>query len=135
MKALLVKSIVTVFLFASCGKEELKVTNPEQAILGKWEIIENSFGPITYPGSYREFRSDSILLNYVNENDFAYSKYWMDDSVLFIKSTYYINEGPGYEDTLVITEPNKYKFLSYNKLMLDLQQPALVTKFIYKRIK
>lgn len=47
-----------------CSKEETepKVTDPQKAILGRWEIIQNSFGPISYPGSYTEYERDSILL-------------------------------------------------------------------------
>ncbi len=135
MKKLLV--YILLFNLCSCHDDHPPglVTDPKQAILGRWEVIENSFGPISYPGSYTEYRQDSILFDYVNTNDFTYSKYWMNDSILFTKSTYYIYEGPGYEDTLIVVLPYKYEFLSYNKLRLDLQYPAMVTTFIFKRIK
>jgi hypothetical protein len=52
----LVAFIVT-NIISSCDREEPlpPVTNPQQTILGKWEVIENTFGPISYPGSYQEF--------------------------------------------------------------------------------
>lgn len=110
-----------------------KVTDPKKAILGKWEIIEDSFGPIRYPGYYREYRQDSVLFDYVSEDDTSYSKYWFVDSILY-KSHVYINHSSG-DTILVDIQAYRYRFLNYNKLRLDLQAPALNTKLILSRIK
>src|SRR5690606_17218027 len=125
---------VVLFIYG-CSKEELKVTDPRQAILGKWKLIENDFGPISYPNSYDEYLPDSILTGRNTNGDIYVSKYWMNDSILFVMDTYYIDEGPGFEDTITVILPYRYEFLSYNRLQLDFQNPAIVTKIIYKRIK
>ncbi len=120
-------------LFFICCNEDEPPIDPQQTILGKWKIIENSFGPVSYPGSYTEYRPDSIVFDYVSEADTSYSKYWFSDSLLFV-SHIYIDQITN--DTIIVdTQSYKFQFLSYNKLRLDLQQPAIVTKFIYERLK
>lgn len=131
---LLALSMLCITFFGCDSNENLPfVTNPQKAILGRWEVIENTFGPISYPGSYREFRPDSVLFDYVNEVDFSYSKYWFADSLLY-KRHVYIDQVSG-DTILVDTQLYKYEFLTYNKLKLDWQVFAQDPVHIYKRIK
>jgi hypothetical protein len=49
-----------VVLGPGCEEEPIDI-DPGKAILGKWEVIENTFGTVSYPGAYEEYRADSIL--------------------------------------------------------------------------
>lgn len=125
--------LLVVLTEAGCEKDNFD-PDPGKAILGKWEVIENSYGPISYPGAYEEYRPDSVLFNYNSENDTNYSKYWFEDSLLYKSHEYIIIEG--YDTTKhIAVEPYKFDFITYNKLQLEFQNPAIVTMFIYKRIK
>lgn len=129
--------LILVATLATCNKDEPlpKVTDPQKAILGKWEITADTHGPIRYPGSYVEYRADSILFDYVSEDDFSYSRYWLvePDSLLY-KSHIYIDAVSG-DTILVDVQAYKYEFITYNKLKLDWQQLAVNPTHIYKRIK
>lgn len=137
---------ILLLIFCGCEQEESLpiVGDPKQAILGKWEVIENTYGPIRYPGSYREFRLDSVLFDYNDENDFSYSEYWFADSlwvdgslwyagsVLYIKHTY-IDQV--YGDTILVDiQPYQYDFLNYNKLQLTHLYPFMNPVVVYKRL-
>jgi len=125
--------LLTMLTGTGCEKETI-APDPVKAILGKWEVIGDSFGPASYPGAYEKYRTDSVLFNYNSENDTNYSKYWFVDSLLYKSHDYIIIEG--YDTTMqVAIEPYKYEFLTYNKLKLVFQYPAIVTTVIYKRIK
>ena len=114
----------------SCINEDINI-DPTKAIIGKWEIVENTYGPVSYPGSYQQYLPDSVLLNYNSEDDITYSKYWFKDSLLF-KQYVYIEQDS--QDTILVDiQPYKFEFLEKNKLKLELQQPAMVTLFIYNR--
>lgn len=137
----LVAFIVT-NIISSCDREEPlpPVTDPQQTILGKWEITHlgngNQLFPIKNPIAYEEYQTDSVLLTYNYEEDYAfYGKYWIVDTLLFKESTYYINEAPGYEDTLIVTEQYRFYFINYNMLRLDLlNMIAINNTFVYKRL-
>ncbi len=120
-------------LGTGCEEENIN-PDPDRAILGKWEVIENSLGPVSYPGAYEEYGTDSVLFNYNSENDTNYSKYWFVDSLLYKSHEYIIIEG---YDTTIYADIQSYKFefLTYNKLQLEFQNPAIVNWVIYKRIK
>lgn len=115
-----------------CEKENID-PDPAKAILGKWEVIEDTFGPVSYPGAYKEYLPDSVLINYNSEGDTTYSKYWLVDSLLY-KSHVYIDQITG-DTILVDVQQYKYEFLTYNKLKLVWQVYAINPVHIYKRIK
>ena len=82
------KLLVFIVLISLCNcdtKNELpSVTDPQQAILGKWEIIEKGNWPSleSYPPSgYSEYLSDSVVRFFdYNQNQFtSQTNYWIDD--------------------------------------------------------
>ncbi|MDX9847363.1 MAG: hypothetical protein RBT74_10315 [Tenuifilaceae bacterium] len=129
-------------IISSCDREEPlpPVTDPQQAILGKWEITHlgngNQLFPIKNPIAYEEYQTDSVLLTYNYEEEYIfYGKYWIVDTLLFKESTYYINEAPGYADTLIVTEQYRFYFINYNMLRLDLLNLiAINNTSVYKRL-
>lgn len=121
MRKIYLKSILlsAVMICMSCSTDDDAPIDPKSDILGKWEYIANSFGPVSASGTYKQFMQDSILYNYNSENDFSYSKYWLNTS----------------NDTLFMGNLSfKIEFLNRNKLQLDILQPAVITRSIYKRI-
>ena len=121
MKKLHLKSILllVVLICMGCSADDDALIDPKSDILGKWEYIADSFGPVSASGTYKQFMQDSILYIYNSENDFSYSKYWLNTS----------------NDTLFIDNRSfKFEFLNRNKLQLDILQPAVITRSIYKRI-
>ena len=114
-------------LILGCGKEDLSI-DPKKDILGKWEVVE----PVSYPGSYEEYLRDSVLYIYNSENDFFYSTYWFNDSLLYKKDIYI--DGITNDTILIDIRKYKYDFIDYNTLRLDIQRPALIPRHIYKRI-
>ncbi|MDX9847366.1 MAG: hypothetical protein RBT74_10330 [Tenuifilaceae bacterium] len=120
-------------IISSCDREEPlpPVTNPQQAILGKWEIIENTFGPVDNPPGYDEYLPDSIRISYsYTDMVFYHEKYWLSDSLLF-RSIVFTSEG----DTIDFQWPYRFKFINYNKLKLEFLYPSLNPISIYKRLK
>lgn len=118
-----------------CNKKEtpLPAIDPQQVILGKWELIKNTFGSVSGRGSYQEFRKDSVLLNYVSKDDFSFSKYWIADSLLYIEHTY-IDHSSG--DTLFVdTQPYQFKFLNHDKLWTYSIYLSMNPSSTFKRIK
>lgn len=136
MKLLIFKlfsvALFLLFIGAGCEKENIE-PDPAKAILGKWEVIEDSFGPVSYPGGYKEFKPDSVLINYNSSGDTTYSKYWFVDSLLY-KSHVYIDQITG-DTILVDVQTYKYEFLTSNKLKLVWNVYAINPVHIYKRIK
>ena len=136
METMNMKSVLVFLLILclnSCRTDDNlpDVTDPKEAILGKWELIADASGPVSYEGSYREFRTDSIVFHYVDENDFAYGNYWFDDSVLYIKDIY-IDDQSG--DTIFVDiQPYEYGFPNHNRLELTHVYPFLNPTTIYKR--
>lgn len=122
------------FVFGCCENNiEPKVTNPKQAILGKWEEIENNLGYVDNPPGYDEYLPDSVRKSYsYADKIFYYEKYWLEDSLL-IRSFKYID--PFDNDTIVFKWRFRYEFLSYNKLKLVSQNPSIIYSQTYKRIK
>lgn len=125
--------LLVILTGAGCEVENID-PDPDRAILGKWEVIENSLGSVSYPGAYNEYRPDSVLINYNSGGDTTYSKYWFVDSLLYKSHEYIIIEGYDTSKHIAV-EPYKFDFITYNKLQLEFQNPAIVTMFIYKRIK
>jgi hypothetical protein len=132
-KITLLLTLILILTFHGCNRENLSL-NPYKAIIGKWEIIETTFGPVTNPSEYEEYFPDSILLIYnYDEERFYESKYWLNDSLLYIQHTY---TDPVTNDTILVsTLPYRYKFLTTNKLQLEFQHPSMNPLSIYKRIK
>lgn len=120
-------------IISGCGgKEDPVVTDPEVAILGKWEVIENSLGPVATASQYEEYKADSVLDIYrYAGGELVHYKYWFSDSMLY-KGGVFVDS---YNDTIVIKEPYTFKFLSPDKLRMDFQYPALVNWYIYQRKK
>ncbi|MBX2965934.1 MAG: hypothetical protein KF845_07295 [Cyclobacteriaceae bacterium] len=125
----LLLTLSLVFTGFRCGEDHIE---PTKSILGRWELVENSFGVVTNPSQYEEYLPDSVLLIYrYNEKTFYQYKYWFNDSLIF-KGGIFVDS---FGDTAVVAEPYKYKFISFNKLRMDFQYPAINTSYIYKRIK
>jgi hypothetical protein len=115
----------------SCGKEDVKI-DPHKAILGKWEIIEDTFGPVE-PYGYVEYLPDSVRIFYsYTDKSFTYEKYWLNDSILFI-SFVFIDQYDN--DTTVFTWLYQFKFINYNRLQLQSRDPSSNPGSIYQRIK
>lgn len=116
----------------SCEEDGIKM-NPNRAIIGRWEIVEDYFGPVTKPGWYDEYFPDSVCLSY-NYKDQAFypEKYWFTDSLL-TRSFVFID--PDFNDTVEIQFQYQYKFLSYNKLWLKSVDLGLNPVGIYRRIE
>lgn len=122
------------FIFSCCKDNvEPKVTDPKQALLGQWEEIEDSFGPVTKPSGYDEYLPDSVRKSYSYvDKIFYYEKYWIQDS-LFFRSFKYVDPYDG--TTTVFKWSYQFKFITRNKLQLEFQAAALNRLSIYKRIK
>jgi hypothetical protein len=135
-KKLLSYIIIGLTLYA-CSKNDLPVGDTQKAILGKWQLthLGNGSEAPPYQGNpgYQEYLPDSVMriLN-PEEEEFIYQKYWFDDSLLVERATYIDAID---KDTIVILMPYKYEFLNRNKLRLDLQNPAIFTTSIFKRMK
>lgn len=133
----ILSKLLILFLFIltaiSCKKEGIEIY-PQKAILGKWEITRNSFGPVQAPVEYEEFLPDSVLLIYNYESKTVFKgKYWFADSILY-KQHVYVDQVTN--DTLLIDLlPYKYHFPDNNTLELDFQYLAMNTRAFYKRIK
>jgi hypothetical protein len=126
--------LCSILLLCSCNKDEAEpqVTDPEQVILGRWELIEDSFGPVDANG-YDEYQTDSIKISYNYDDGVYYNeKYWFEDSLL-IRSFTYID--PYNNDTVVFKWPYRFEFISSNTMKLDFQFPSINTLYIYTRIK
>lgn len=81
--------ILSIVLFSqSCKKEPIE-TDPQKLILGKWELVESGNWPdmdqLPIVGFY-EYLPDSLLRYFqYEENEYTWeTKYWMNDSSLFI---------------------------------------------------
>jgi hypothetical protein len=134
MKSAIKPYIITLLLFTcGCSYNDIKVTDPKKAILGRWEEIENSLGAVTNPSGYDEYLPDSLRKTYSYADKIFYiEKYWLQDSLLF-RSFKYVD--PYDNSTTVFKWPYRYEFLGYDKLRLDFQNPALINWHVYKRIK
>lgn len=133
-------TVVLCMVLYSCDREENlpQVTNPQQAILGKWEITHlgngNQLSPVD-PISYEEYLPDSVMLTYVYEEENFYDyQYWFNDSLL-AKSRTWITYDGAYYDTITITEEYRFEFIDHNILRLDIHNmTAIFYTSIYKRI-
>lgn len=135
MRTIIIFLVVgTLFVFCCCKDNiEPKVTDPKQALLGKWEEIENSLGPVNNPSGYDEYLPDSVRKSYSYvDKIFYFEKYWLQDSLL-IRSFKYVD--PNDNNVTVFKWPYRYEFLSHDKLKLRFQNPAVINWYIYKRIK
>tara|TARA_R110002096_G_scaffold434606_1_gene656860 strand:+ start:1057 stop:1476 length:420 start_codon:yes stop_codon:yes gene_type:complete len=124
-----------VLLFTACEKDDLPI-DPNNAILGKWEIthLGNGADAPAYEDlfSYQEYLPDSISRYYnYREQRFYNEKYWIEDSLLY-RSYLFIDAID--KDTTVFVDKYKFQFLNKNRLRLDYQNPAIFTTSIYKRI-
>jgi len=124
--------IIGLFLisFICCEKESQ--TNPNKAILGKWEMVERGNWPnmdsITNPGGYQEFLSDSTLIYYLNTGEIFQEKYWFDKSYLCFGT-------PFDSGRQLFIVQYKYQFSNNNnKLRVDIQAPTTIRTSTYKRI-
>ncbi len=89
MKALVL--IFSVILFSQSCKKEPFETDPQKLILGKWELVAggnwpDDIEPLLPILGYYEYLPDSVLRYFrYEENEYVWvSKYWMNDSSLFI---------------------------------------------------
>jgi len=122
------------FIFGCCKNSvEPKVTDPKQALLGRWEEIENNLGPVNNPSGYDEYLPDSVRKSYsYADKIFYYEKYWLEDSLL-IRSFKYVDPYDNY--VKVFKWRYRYEYLSYNKIKLVSQNPSIIYSQTYKRIK
>ena len=116
----------------SCKKEKIE-TDPQKAILGKWEIVEMgnwpNMDPIEDPLGYEEYLPDSVLRQFdYKTNTSIYKKYWIEDSTLLISTLR--------EDGLELVFEYKYDFFDKNnRLRLDAYSLMIFNTSIYKRLK
>lgn len=117
-------------VFSCTGDEEPYIFDFEQSILGKWELVENTFGAVDRAPGYFQYKKDSVRLFFNYEQAQVYQeKYWLSDSLLYVSFSY-MDEF----DTIVFEIPYKYTFINYNTLKLEMQIPALNPLAIYKRM-
>ena len=132
MKKLIFTVIFIVLI--SCNKEDpyAPPSDPKQAILGKWELIERGFQNHTEPyqdNRYIEYLPDSILgWYYYDAKEYTVSniKYWID-TLLHEKQ---IRED-GHE---IITEYT-YQFYKDKMWLQYINKLAIFDTFIYQRKK
>lgn len=123
MKALVL--IFSVILFSqSCKKEPIE-NDPQKLILGKWELVAggnwpDDIEPLLPILGYYEYLPDSVLRYFrYEENEYVWvSKYWMNDSSLFILMGSLPN---GYETW----QRNIYEFSNNNNTLRLTIQDAL----------
>jgi hypothetical protein len=126
-------TIVWLITMSGCGNENAYI-DAQQAILGRWEIIETTYGPITDPAEYEEYHPDSTHIVYNYEEEVFYrSKYWLNDSLLYLQHVY-VDQASG-DTILVSTLPYRYTFLTHDKLQLELLYPSMNPLSVYKRIE
>jgi hypothetical protein len=125
---ILLLGIIGIIIF-SCKKEDKEI-DPAKAILGKWVLIEMGnwpiMDPITEPNGYKEYLTDSILLEYeYKTGNIFVKKYWVD-------SLLHVSVSNGGSPQLLF----EYKYEFYdNKLRLDVTNfYMLYSSSIYKRI-
>lgn len=134
--------ILVLFTILGCQKADPlpEVTDPKEAILGKWKIAHLGNGsqlyPIENPNSYEEYPPDSVLLVKLYEDrSTVQADYWIDNSSLFKRNTYLIYESPDYIDTLIVVEQYHFEFINYNTLRLDLENMTAINyTSVYRRI-
>lgn len=136
MKKIIFKTFlsITILLCVNCSSsDDSRPINPEEDIIGKWRVIEDTYGPVNNTsGAYEEFLQDNVLLIYNSKNDFSYDKYLIKDSILY-KGHIYIDNITN--DTIFVDAlPFKFIFLDYNTLKTTMLYPALNPIQVYKRI-
>lgn len=123
-----------VLMGVGCGKEDPPTppTNPKQAILGKWELIEVGNWPNMHSYAswgYKEYLKDSIIAIYEYETREYYTsnmKYWIDS--LFYEV--YLRE-----DGNKVIQRYSYEFYD-DKMRVDmLDVLPIFETFIYQRKK
>lgn len=120
---------------SSCDNDEAlpPVTDPKQAILGRWDLVETMYGPLPEPSHYEEYLPDSVLMIYSYNHDVLEQfKYWMEDSLLYKSGTYWDDDGEG---TFTYVESFVYEFANYNELGLETTIFAMNRYSGYRRVK
>lgn len=131
MKKLILATILV--LFTSCNKEDYHPpSDPKEAILGKWELIEKGYEGHTKPTSenrYIEYLPDSVFGWYdydTEEYIVSNVKYWIDTL---------LHEQVIREDGRPITIEYTYHFYE-DKMRLEFVDVfAIFDTFIYQRKK
>jgi hypothetical protein len=130
----------TVFLFLSCEKEYYTSDDPQEAILGKWELIEsaNDNGKLKLAKSKYEFFSDGTFKEFIETAPDPYNEqtgaYRIDSLYLYTHVTKELFENDDYPNI------ETYKFYK-DKLRLEYFSGNLAhsmgtpTIFVYQRIK
>ncbi|TLF44463.1 hypothetical protein [Maribacter aurantiacus] len=127
--------ILVILLLIGCNKEDLPIGDPQEAILGRWQIthLGNGSNPPEYDGngSFIEYLPDSIMRIGNPGEEIIVQRYWFQNSLLMHESSYIdvIDR-----DTLTFIDSFKYEFQNRNRLRLDWQVNAIFTTSIYKRI-
>ena len=129
---ILVGLILILMWIAACEKIKNQ-TDPNKIILGKWETIEMGNWPdmeAVEPIGYREFLSDSTLIEYnYKSQEYKHKKYWIDS---LLNECIYDQDEHRYFNTGRF----KYEFFhKNNKMRLDLKGMPIIKTFIFKRIK
>ncbi len=129
--------LITTLIIYSCSKDDSPIDKPQEVILGRWELTNLGAGldapPYLGNSGYQEYLPDSVM-RILNDDDegFIYQKYWIKDSLLFERAIY-IDDIE--KDTIVFTVPYKFQFQNRNKLVLIVQNSAILPVSIYKRVK
>ncbi|MDI9877381.1 hypothetical protein [Flectobacillus rivi] len=114
-------------LSPACKEEEI---SPKEIILGKWEEIYLGNGeerPLLVPSGYRQFLSDSVLIeyDYATKKSFV-KKYWID-SLLHI--------GTQRQDGFWLIFDYKYQFYDDNLRLETNNFSTIFNVSISKKIK
>lgn len=130
MKNTLLFTFLLIAVLSCANDDSPYVFDSEESILGRWELVKNTFGSVERAPGYFQYNRDSVRLffNY-EESQFYQEKYWLSDSLLYVSFSY-MDEF----DTIVFEIPYKYTFINYNTLKLEMQIPALNPLAIYKRM-
>ncbi|MCK9450042.1 MAG: hypothetical protein M0Q41_13850 [Bacteroidales bacterium] len=129
MKKLIFAAILTIFV--SCNKDEpyTPTSDPKQAILGKWELIELGVGGVTEP--YKANRS----IEYLEDSTMIYYYYDTKEYIVF-DCIYWIDSllcHGSYDKTIVIEY--SYKFYEDKMWLQYVNFFSTFDTFIYQRKK
>ena len=129
MKKLIFAAIFIVLI--SCNKEDpyAPPSDPKQAILGKWELIEKGVGGVTEP--YKSNR----YIEYLEDSTMAYFYYDTNEYVVF-NAIYWIDTllYHGSHDKTIVIEYS-YKFYKDKMWLQYINMFATFDTFIYQRKK
>jgi|AGTN01.3.fsa_nt_gi hypothetical protein len=123
--------LIIMAMFVSCNKDETYIppSDPKQAILGKWELIERGVGGVTEPykaNRYIEYLADSTMVYFYYDTN----EYVVSDAIYWIDTLLY----HGSHDKAIVIEYS-YKFYEDKMWLQYINMFATFDTFIYQRKK